>query len=279
MTLRELINEVSSLGFDGNINCDALFLSALARSQRQIFGERKITRSVTFTASGTRPATRVPIIRHAPRGREIYPLCGRAYSLYLSGRGTVTVKSGDGNVSVREFFGNGVRLAGFISGEASIIFEGEYSFTAANLVTYTEAFPTVEDIPDGSGEKCYDIREAVGDFLSFATPARDHNGKLIKGARLEDGKLIVSEDFSGNITISYRRLPRVTVSSDMEADIDIPKECEILLPLLVASYVYLERDPERAAHYSALYRTILDLEAKREHEQLAIEYHDTNGWA
>ena len=58
MTLRELIGEVSALGFDGALVADTAFITSLNRSVRQIYGERKITDEYSFLAVGERPVIR-----------------------------------------------------------------------------------------------------------------------------------------------------------------------------------------------------------------------------
>ena len=95
---------------------------------------------------------------------------------------------------------------------------------------------------------------------------------LLHGAKL---RLPIAE--SGTYEVIYEKAPS-RFKNEKDDDEDLPLDgdlCE-LVPLLVASYVWLDDEPDKAQHYGALYRT-----AKaeiRKHESIAHVI-DRKGWS
>lgn len=279
MTLKELVREVSALGFDGSIAVDNLLITSLNRSLWQIYSERSVTGRITLSVTGSTPLTRLPRLEHKMGESLALSLIGRAYSFYVSGMGEFTVRDG-ANVKKREFSGTRVRFSGFLDNEGSITFGGEYAYSVTDLVTYGEVrSPYADDIPDGSAEVYISLRDAVPDFLSFIGRPTDHNGDELEDVRLEDGYIIVKSSYSGQINLTYRRSPLPVTEEDGENEIDIPKEYSMLLSPLVASYVYLDSDPEKAQYYREVYRAMSESERTYGGTRSTAKYIITDGWA
>ena len=278
MTLRDLTDEVSAMGFDGAIATDELFIASLNRALRQIFGEHTVTGRVTLSAIRSKPATRIQSLRHTMGESLSLPLRGKAYSFFTSGTGEFTLRDGK-NTTHKSFDGTRVRFYGFLSGDGEITFKGELAYLVTDMVTFDEICVTrAEDIPDGRSVRRISIREMTGDFLSFLHPPTDANGNVIPDVRMEDGAIYIKDSFDGEINVTYRRLPKKIVSDEAEAEIDIPDEYAVLLGPLVASYVYLDSAPEKAELYGKLYRDMSDKELAQRRDGRAVKY-VTNGWA
>ena len=278
MTLKELAREVSALGFDGTIAIDGLFITSLNRALRQIFGEHSVTGEITLSAMESKPISHIPRLRHRMGESLSLPLIGKAYNFFTSGTGEFTLRDGN-NTLHREFSGTRVRFCSFLSEGGDITFSGDYSYLVTDLVTFDQiTSQRYEDIPDGRAYAKISVRELVGDFLSFISMPRDSHGRELSEARLEDGAIIVGSDYDGEINLVYRRSPRHILTDEPEQEIDIPCEYAVLLAPLVASYVYLDSEPDKAEKYEELYRSITERELSLRRGINSPKY-ITNGWA
>lgn len=279
MTVKELYHEVVSLGFGINIELNESFSSFANRALLSLFHERNVIGECKIYANGQSPLMHIEALHHIGDTEKKISLVGKAYSMRAFGRGRVVVSDMKGSFTY-DFDSDGDIISGFLSGNGELLLAGSYSYTLTDLVTYPEIFSdNLSDIPDGSGRISYDIREMRGDFLSFCEPPCDRYGKVIRGANLCDGRLEIDSDFCGEINLKYRRLPAKIYSGLEDDEIDIPAEYSHVFPLLVAAYVFLDDEPERAEYYSHLYREGLDLIKKNCYEGVDAEYIDTNGWA
>lgn len=280
MTLSELKTEVVALGFDGEIGSDDIFISAVNRALCEIYSKRSILRTVTIYAAGRNPSYYQKEIHVEGGGAITLPLNGKAYSMRLCGMGNYWVTDGDDQELFQFDTGNESRLVqGFLNVGGSISFYGMVSFSVYDFSVFDEVYSIkAKDIPDGGAFRCFDLRSLYSDFLSFAGPATDASGNIIENCRLMDGKMELPSSYKGEIRISYRRLPE-TVTVNYENDIDIPRELEHLLPLLVASYVWLDLDASKARHYFDHYERLCDILERNNYEKIDFNYIDTNGWA
>ncbi len=118
-----------------------------------------------------------------------------------------------------------------------------------------------DTIPDtvinGRGYVLHREAKDKGDFLCYAPRP------LLFGVRAlcEDEDFIicankdilVSADISGDLRIVYYACPRKIKNDDEEEEIDLDEDICQILPLLVASYVWLEDETEKAVSYKNLF--------------------------
>lgn len=280
MTLRELQTEVSALGFDSTVECDALFITSANRALGIIFDERCVTGDVRILAVCPPVLKHIDAFVHQGGEVDALPVSGRAYSMCLSGTGVVTIEA-NGEVRTESFNGKSVHMRGFINGDGKIIFSGDSGFTVSSFNVYGEIFGSSEsDIPDGSELHFYDVSAMVDDFVSFVSPARDSKGNIIKNATLSDGKLIIRGEYNGAVHLTYRRSP-ARISSVLDTKIDVPREDEARLSILTAAFLWLDDDGEKARYYMQLYREFG--ESRKEIAPTTYggtaKYVDVNGWA
>ena len=281
MNLKELHSDLCALGFEDYLPFDASFLSSTRRALIEIYTASAITKSVKFLVRRCLPNTQISEFNHKGGGTEVLPLNGVALSMRLYGKGSFRVNSSKGGIT-KSFDCDGDYFKCFIGEGASLTLLGELSYTILGLACFGEVFSDREsDIPDGDGVQIINARERLADFLAFADDARDLSGEKISGISLSDGKIIIPPDFSGEINLTYRKLPIVPTLDSPDADIDIPSSHAPLLPLLTASYYLLDDEVEKAGFYRDLYeknlKIVLDGEKKMRESSGKYEVYDR--WA
>ena len=278
MTLRELAGEVSALGFDEDLAIDRLFITSVNRALRRVYGEHTVTGRITLSIISQRPAMRIHRLNHKMGESLTLSLIGRAYSFFTCGEGEFILKDGNNTVK-KEFCGTRVRFYGFLENEGSLTFEGKYAYSVTDLVTYESLVSSDrEDIPDGSAMVKISVRESASDFLSFIGYPTDSKENELTFIKLDGGCLYIPFDYDGDIHLIYRRTHRTVMTDEPEREIDIPNEYSALLAPLVASYVYLDTDSERAELYGDLYRAMSN-ECKALLTRKADTKYLTDGWA
>jgi hypothetical protein len=105
------------------------------------------------------------------------------------------------------------------------------------------------------------------------------DGYEINGARICADTLYLPSDFKGEVNILYKRRPEALCIDYPDAEIDIPRSTENLLPLLVASYLWLDDDPDKAQYYMQLYRDEMARLKRYIPSVIGGGYQDVTGWA
>jgi hypothetical protein len=68
------------------------------------------------------------------------------------------------------------------------------------------------------------------------------------------------------------------LASDGDIQIDMPRELEHVLPLLVASFLWLDDDEAKAQYYLAIYRDLMNTVRRYGNRCINTAYYG-NGWA
>ena len=280
MTLQELKRDTQALGFETDHIDDEIFIPAVNRSLRNIFNDLCITKKVKLYAEPIIPLTIVDKARHFGRSSETYPLRGKAWSFEVSGVGSFSIKDGH-EVRVTEFNTQRKVFSGFLKYGGSITFLGDFSYTAYGLATFDYLISDEpSDIPVVCHNREYDMRKICPDFQSFAAYPRTKDNESIYEARMADGVLTLPNEFEGEFSVEYKRAPKlVTLDTPDDESIDISSGAEALVPLLVASYVWLSDDEERAKYYKSMYKEGLDRLTPTLKHKINTSYVRTNGWA
>ena len=278
MTYKNLLDAVARLGFERELEDEGALRPALSRALVTIFTERQEEKRARIAVPRYDGRLLISEIEHQAGGCEVYPLSGKAFSMMLSGKGSYTVRTATATYT-ESFSGELVPVRKILAGEGEIAFLGDYAYTVLSLAVYpTLRSPNPLDIPLFGEIGVIDLKRAIPDLLSVAGAPRDCLGREISGASVNGSTLILPCGYHGETVITYYRTPRLPSGLDPSEEIDLPKECEELLPLLVAAYVWLEDSPEKSELYLSLYRegmaTLHSFISRR-----GVGEYRTNGWA
>lgn len=162
-------------------------------------------------------------------------------------------------------------------------------YEAANLALcqLSRLFPeeAVREITVSPGEGYYTTlrgKDLDPRFLGFShTPLFFEGRGLIPGRDylLRGGSLLVPSERTGiPLTLCYCIFPRRLTPDNREEALSLEGQAEHLLPLLTASILWEQDDPELANRYYSLYRAALG-EAQRERiPRFSAGMLSTNGW-
>lgn len=160
--------------------------------------------------------------------------------------------------------------------------DGEaYFFRAVNLslARIARQFPLTVSVdytvtPSLSYYTPLAVAEDREDFSSFPSHPLSRDGALLREGRdylVENGTLRIAREACGTLTVKYLRRPTPVTRDNMEQPLDVAPYAESLLPLLAASYLWLDDRGDLATHYLSLYRT--------EAEELKASLHRHGGAA
>ena len=276
MTLKSLFNEVHALGFDSVAELDEAFVFAANRALSEIaltFAPRRLG---IIPVSAPRATLVRELYVHGGEATEI-PVCGRCFSFISSGTGRVTVRDDNGTRAI-DFGGAAVAVRGVISGNAVLTFEGDEPYTVADLATF-EAPWREEKIPLYSRACEYDLSSALPDLLYVSAAVCDAFGKPIDGASAVGSTLRLPREFCGKAYVEYRHRPRALSIDRQDEEVDIDGAISFLLPILTASYVWLDDDAEKATYYLGIYRREAELAEGKVRGTAEQGFTNVTGWA
>ena len=276
MTLTELKNEVATLGAEVDIPIDTALISAANRALLTIFTERPLAKCVRIPTSRPSVSYHAAKISHAGGECKTILLEGKSYAFRVSGKGSFTPPGSRVPIS---FDSEDALFRGFINGGGEIKFEGEYFYTVYNLTAYADTVSeSVADIPEYLPYREYNIGALFGDFLFFLEPPTQ-NGEPLSDTLISGETVRIFGEVSGEILVTYARAPRKISPDSPSANIDISGECQRLLPLLTAAYMWLDDDAEKAQYYMSLYQNGMGFIRRYNTGTASAKYRDVTGWA
>ncbi len=304
MRVSELYKQVAKLGFEDSLEDEDRFYYAANRALLQV--------------GSIRPAVSAYVINHKPMANLVKvdtfspierseDLCfeatdAKAYYFEADGNGTLYIERQDTAsgawviIRAQEFTSTRrfIPYKGFIkkdgafsAGQFRLRFVGEFLYSVKNVAMYRHIYSSSEeDIPAYEPYTRYDISALVPDFLSLNAPpiSEDENyERLNQNYDVEGGKVILLPySADGCFKVLYRRKPaeieNTGIASEDEAVIDLDEELCSLLPILIASYVWVEDEPAMAEYYLSLYRErAMDIE-RRIRNATPVAIKNKNGW-
>ena len=277
MTYNELKNDVAGLGFEPLIEDEDGLIAAANRALRLIYTDRPVSRTVRRYVQAPRVADSYPVIRHEGGTERTVALSGVAFSFRARGRGAYLLKDGKDETRV-EFNGTDTPIKSRMKVGGNITFLGEYDYVIYDLCSFFGVVgPEYDDIPLRELYIELDTDLEHNDFRAFVGPPRDARGEAIRGAVLRGGRIYLPFDYDGEIVYDYYRSPS-EITRGGEQSIDVSAECEVLLPLLTAAFIWLDDDAQKASYYLSLYREEL-ARILRYSRQTVDNSYSTDGWA
>lgn len=277
MTFGELKSSVIRLGFERELEDDDVLLPTLSRALYAMYADLGVTSTVKLPWPRRKMRLLASVIDHKPGAVETFTLDGMACSFTLSGEGSYTLSSGATERTYRfDSYMQPIRL--FTAPGSVLTFKGDYAFSVFDLsVIESVRNNIVADIPLFAERNELNLGRKFPDFISLERAPTSASGEIIKGAYAEGSTLRMPDDFSGQVLITYRRSPAVPAGEVSEV-LDIPTGAEELVPLITASYIWLDDDPEKAQYYMSLYLDGLRSYKRISHSGTCAPY-ITNGWA
>ena len=288
MTPSNLKTTTALLGFTETLSdlfdgAESAFYAALNRALAELARLRPRTGTLFLTHAPAENLAESPHV-HLAAGTsrtEAFDAAG-AYYFEVTGTGECEVRSGDATVTHR--FANEQMpraFSGTVSGSVTLTFSTAVDCEIRDFGVYESA----ESAPVGGGRFVgYALGERLSDFALLAEPpARLQNGvylPLSDGYYLEDGnRLYLDRARPGEYRIRYRKCaPTVTDTTDDESELPLDRDLAELAPLLIAYYLLLDDDPDKALAYLALYREQANAIRQSDPRRGAGGYYSTNNW-
>ncbi len=279
MTLNDLREELSVLGFEREIDTDLSLVTAIRRALSTIYTERAVYNSISIEHQPIMPTLVCKNFVHNPNESEVFSINGAAYSFTISGKGGYKIQQGA--VLTEHFFDSLSALQrGFISSKATITFFGALSFKVFNLAIFSENEFDDENKLFAYGEPFeYKLSKLKNDFHSFTSLPTDKNGNEINGVLLSGDSLFIPWEYRGKINLTYKVTPPRLSIDDPDSELFVPKEIEHLIPLLAASYYWLDDSPDKAEYYYKIYRESMTAIKRHDTRRLGGGYKNVTGWA
>lgn len=284
MNLEEFIINVEKFGGGEVITDRTALLSAANKALHELYLSIPITKTIRYNVRGNNPILHYDKVVCKPGQILTLPLKGLAYSMRIVGKGNCSIDDGE-NYSVEQIDTGkeSLILRGFIIDGGTIKFWGSFTMVIYDFSLYDDIYaPDVTSIPDSSPVNSHDIRAKYSDFISFVSQPVDRFGNAIKNCRLRDGTLEIDSKFSGDIVLTYRRLPTpiygINEEFDYNEEIDVSEE-HVYLLIYLTWYHYLIHVNEAKA---AIFRERCDkvLESLNSNlRYIDTNYIDVNGWA
>lgn len=302
MRVQELYEQVAGLGFEKSLEDEDWFYQAANRALLQV--------------NYLRPAISSYVINHKPmknlidgsftpveRSEDlIYEATdAKAYYFQADGIGKVVIEkynsagtwSRIGEVDLNttrrfnEYYGFIRDGKQFVSGPVRLRFTGDYLYSVKCVAMYQHVYSDdVADIPAYEAYTRYDMTALTEDFLTLSTPpiTEDEEYKRLSGDYDVEGGRVILLPYSvtGCFKVLYNRRPRELINNgpaqDDESLLDLDEELCSLIPVLIASYIWLEDEPDRAQYYYSQYQARAGEILARERNLSPVQIKSCNGW-
>lgn len=156
-----------------------------------------------------------------------------------------------------------------------------FAVNRALKMIFTELAPSVRAkiTVDIESPRTIDVRDHFKDVMIVTSAPKDEFGRIIPDAYCDGYILTLPDSFTGDVVILYKPMPKELTVDSEEEKIDLPPFASHLLPLLVASFVFLDDDEEKADYYMTLYRHEVIKLTRRGTMAFNNAYTDVTGWA
>lgn len=127
----------------------------------------------------------------------------------------------------------------------------------------------------------YDVSALVDDFLGMDEAPYTEMGVAVRGYEIYGNALTLPVGV-GRVEVTYRRKLREVRIEDFAdwgvVQPDVPEEYADMLPLCVASYVWADLEPEKAAYYKQMYNEQLQFAKLQQKHRGRCRVIDRKGW-
>ena len=283
MTLGELKEAVALLGFESTLQDldDTAEKHFLFCANRALWTVGKLRpRTAVYDLAHFPPKSLLSASEYRHKGGvdlEISVSGAKAYTFYVSGSGSLTLRDGEEKTV---FSWTQPRLyRGLLSGgSTTLVFGGPYSYSVRGLALYEDTVSArIADIPDGAAFVSYDISALTEDFALLEDPPLCAPTELW---RVEDRRVLrLRRDAQGVYEVRYVRKP-LSISEDTPENRELGLDEDLcqLVPLLCATFLCLEENPDKSSYYYSLYKEQYRLIQSTERSHKKALWASSNGW-
>ncbi|MBR4295758.1 MAG: hypothetical protein IKT56_02830 [Clostridia bacterium] len=292
MKVNELYNAVALLGFENDIDEEETFFPALNTALHDVY--RIVPRKKMSLLAHYPPASLVADtdkILYSGEGLSYEAEGAKAFYIEISGKGNITFKDGEKSISgvpdvtfdspyayqtIRGFCRDN---NGMFPAKLVIDIKTETLCKVKAVAIYGDiASAKTEDIPAPGKYIAYSLGRIFPDFSTLFERPKWSGGNTLTDFRIEDGCLSVPRDTAGDIELTYTPKIHEYTVNDNEDDVDLPDEYIGALKLLIASYVWLDDNADRAQYYKGLYNEEIALISAKHRDLNPIAYESVNNW-
>jgi hypothetical protein len=293
MKVKELYDAVALLGFENEIDEEATFYPALNTALHDIFRMIPIKRRglLAHYPPNALVADTDKVI-HSDGALSFKAEGARAYYIEISGKGEIKFadESGKGingvpDVDFEKIYGYRMirgfcrKIDGDFPSELCITINAKTLCKVKAIAIYGDmASDKADDIPIPNKYVIYNLEKIIPDLSMLSARPKWEGGNTLTDFFLEDNMLSVPREHKGDIELTYTPKIESYTVNDKDEDIDLPDEYIGALKLLIASYVWLDDNEDRAQYYKKLYNEEIALISAKHRDLNPIKYESVNNW-
>ena len=278
MTVTDVKNAIIGYGFATDLDDnDALFYTALNLALREVNAVRPLVTAATLLHLPYAPVAQYDRVQeYNPASALSFTAVARSSVFEVSGAGQVRISRGDEIIKQESWAGvsgwKRISASHETEGEMTVTFYGDSPYYVRGVSFYLQYAPPSAFVQNGGVE--YDLKaifpnySALSEILLAGNPTNDF-------ALIDGHVLRLPASAEGTYDIIYEvEMPRYTMNDD-EATIPLEDDMVDLLPLRVASYVWIADTDGLGKTYLALYKEAAkSIKPKKK----SVRYLDTRGW-
>lgn len=304
MNVAELYKQVAALGFETAVENSDMFYFTANRALLQV--------------CKVRPAIRHCLINHKPLVNSVTEQTfspvekiddltfeansAKAYYFEADGNGVVYIEQHIAETDSWRVFGKveieskqtfkaykGLikKEGAFYAGRMRLRFSGEFLYSVKNVALYEQLYSSdAADIPAYEAYTRYDVSKLVDDFMALCCPPireTDENTILNQGYAQEgNSTILLPYESRGVYRVMYEHRPKAIentgATTEDTQEIDLDDELCSLMPILIASYVWIDDEPQKSEYYLSLYRERISEIAVTRRDTSPVAIKNVNGW-
>ncbi len=304
MTIAELFLQVAQLGFWTTLEDSDRFYFAANRALLQVCKVRPLVKRCVINHKSLANLLEEDTFSPFEKEEDVVFEADNAKAYYFEadGNGLLYLEAYDAENSTWQIFeeitlqsnqvfvpykGFVKKQGEFVSGRVRLRFTGEYLYSIKNIALYGQLYSgEAADIPAYAAFTRYDVKQLAEDFLALCCPPilEEAENRLLNQEYEQEGDsvILLPHDRRGVYKVLYQHKPTAIVNTGATTEdtqeIDLDDELCSLMPLLVASYVWMEDEPEKAEYYMALYRERVQEIVVSRRDTSPVLMRNTNGW-
>ena len=281
MAYKELYNQVLHLGFeDTALESDVAYVDAVNRAIYQVnaLRPRIAYKDILHFPQKDMLGGRYTKLTEVVNGSVSFPVSGcKEFVISIAGEGTIYLCKSNGNKTPKVIPRDFETVVISLNGEDTVTIQTSTRFVYENAAAYLVPHPNKSALPN-THYTAYNIPNAMA--LHNPPISKTEGYKYIAdGYRVEGTTLLINNELAGIYRVAYYASPTNLTEDAIMSESFIPLDEDLcaLLPLVIASYIWLEDDADLSQLYYNRYAEQAQMILKKGREQTPTKY-VTNGW-